>query len=230
MQAVSTTFALGAAVMALAAIAAAPPQANSVVPGELILEPPTLNALGLEWPLAGDANRNASVSVRYRKQGATAWREGLPLLRIGGEETKYLAVDFTAPHVFAGSIFDLEPGAAYEILLQIRDPDGVEGVAERRLEARTRPEPRPAADGRTFHVYPQGYQGERQQPAFNGLLAAFNMGASHSDWFNSFPPRVKPGDVILVHAGLSRTRASATAAASARCSTSPWRTTSISKG
>ncbi len=55
---------------------------------------------------------------------------------------------------------------------------------------------------RTYHVYPQGYQGERQQPAFNGLLGAFNLGASQSDWFNSYLPRVKPGDVILVHAGL----------------------------
>jgi hypothetical protein len=58
-----------------------------------------------------------------------------------------------------------------------------------------------ATDGRTFHVYPQGYQGERQQPAFTGLLAAFNLGASHSDWFNSYLPRVQPGDVVLVHAG-----------------------------
>jgi len=74
--------------------------------------------------------------------------------------------------------------------------------AERRVEARTRPEPRAATDGRTFHVYPQGYQGERQQPAFNGLLAAFNLGASQSDWFNAFGPRVEPGDVIQVHAGL----------------------------
>jgi hypothetical protein len=190
-----------AAVVGLLAHAAAPASARSA-PGEVIVEPPTLQALGLEWPLAGDANRNATVRVRYRKQGADAWREGLPLLRIGGEETKYLVVDFTAPHMFAGSIFDLEPGTDYEIALQISDPDGVDGNAQRRIQARTRPEPKAAPDGRIFHVYPQGYQGERQQPAFNGLLGAFNMGASHSDWFNSFPPRVQPGDVILVHAGL----------------------------
>jgi hypothetical protein len=104
--------------------------------------------------------------------------------------------------MFAGSVFDLEPDTSYEITLRLSDPDGVTGPAERRIEARTRREPRPATDGRTFHVYPQGYQGERQQPAFNGLLGAFNMGASQSDWFNSYPPRVQPGDVILVHAGL----------------------------
>jgi hypothetical protein len=193
---------LAASVAALAVSAAAPQGADRVVPGEVIVEPPTLQALGIEWPLSGDANRNASVSIRYRRKGTDAWREGLPLLRIGGEETKYLSLDFVSPSMFAGSLFDLEPGSHYEITLRIADPDGVEGTAERRIEAKTRAEPRPATDGRTFHVYPQGYQGERQQPAFNGLLSAFNLGASHSDWFNTYLPRVQPGDVILVHAGL----------------------------
>lgn len=157
---------------------------------------------GFEWPLSGDANRNASVSLRYRAKGTAAWHEGLPLLRIGGEETKYQAVDFIAPAMFAGSLFNLEPGTAYEITLKIADPDGVKGRAERHLEARTRAEPKPAVDGQTYHVYPQGYQGQKQQPAFNGLLAAFNTGSSATDWNNSFPPRVQPGDVILVHAGV----------------------------
>src|SRR5687768_2783900 len=116
-----------AGVVALAASAAAPQATNQVTPGEVIVEPPTLQALGFEWPLAGDANRNATASIRYRKKGTDAWREGLPLLRIGGEETKYLVVDFTAPPMFAGSLFDLEPGTAYEIALRIADPDGVAG-------------------------------------------------------------------------------------------------------
>jgi hypothetical protein len=202
MEIAGRALAMVSAVAAWAAFAAAPRSGDGVVPGEAVVEPPTLHALGIEWHLSGDDNRNATVSVRYRPVGSAAWREGLPLLRIGGEETKYLAVDHVAPPLFAGSLFDLQPGTAYEIALRMNDPDGVEGAAERMLQARTRPEPKPATDGRTFHVYPQGYQGERQQPAFNGLLAAFNMGASHSDWFNSFPPRVQPGDVILVHAGL----------------------------
>jgi hypothetical protein len=186
----------------LEASAAAPQAADRAAPGEIILEPATLQSLGIEWPLAGDANRNSTVSLRYRKKGTEAWHDGLPLLRIGGEQVKYLSVDFTAPNMFAGSVFNLDPGTAYEVTLRISDPDGVTGSAERRIEARTRPEPRPATGGATYHVYPQGYQGERQQPAFNGLLGAFNQGASHSDWFNSYLPRVKPGDVIVVHAGL----------------------------
>ncbi|MFO1504992.1 MAG: hypothetical protein U1F39_14460 [Steroidobacteraceae bacterium] len=202
MKTAGMAFAIGCLAWALAVPAAAPRANERAAPGEVIVEPPTLHALGLEWPLAGDANRNAAVSIRYRRKGATAWRDGLPPLRVGGEETRYLAVDFTAPPMFAGSLFNLEPDTTYEITLRITDPDGVTGKAERRVEARTRAEPQPAAGGRTFHVYPQGYQGERQQPAFNGLLAAYNQGASHSDWFNAYPPRVQPGDIILVHAGL----------------------------
>lgn len=202
MKTAATAAAMAAIVWSLTVLAATPPAANGVTPGEVIIEPPTLQSLGLEWPLAGDANRNATVTVKYRRKGTDAWRDGLPMLRIGGEETRYLAVDFTAPQMFAGSVFNLEPGTAYEITLKISDPDGVKGNAERRLEARTRPDPKPATGGSTYHVYPQGYQGQKQQPAFNGLLAAYNQGASHSDWFNSYLPRVKPGDVILVHGGL----------------------------
>ena len=41
-----------------------------------------------------------------------------------------------------------------------------------------------------------------QQPAFIGLMRAYNMGSSASDHDHTFPPRVQPGDMILVHAGL----------------------------
>ncbi len=50
-----------------AAAAAAAPTADASTPGEILLEPSTLQALGIEWPLAGDANRNATVSLRYRR-------------------------------------------------------------------------------------------------------------------------------------------------------------------
>ena len=60
----------------------------------------------------------------------------------------------------------------------------------------------PAAGGRVFHVYPIGWKGPMQQPAFIGLMRAYNMGSSASDHDHTFPPRVHPGDMILVHAGL----------------------------
>jgi len=173
-------------------------------PGAVVVEPPTLESLGYEWPLAGDANRNAAVRLDYRKVGTEAWRQGLSPLRVGGEEIRSRPFDVVVPPAFIGSVFDLEPGAEYELRLRLTDPDGVEGTAEQIVRARTRPEPQPATGGRVYHVYPREYKGERQEPAFNGLLAAYYTGSSHSDWANSFPPRVQPGDVILVHAGVYR--------------------------
>ncbi len=35
-------------------------------------------------------------------------------------------------------------------------------------------------------------------------MAAFYTRANGADWFNAYPPRVQPGDTILVHAGLYR--------------------------
>jgi hypothetical protein len=104
--------------------------------------------------------------------------------------------------MFAGSIFELEPGTAYECRFTMKDPDGVGGGAQKTVTVRTRTEPVPAAGGKTYHVYPPDYKGTKLQPAFTGLLAAYFTGSSASDNFNTFPARVQPGDTILVHAGL----------------------------
>ena len=43
---------------------------DRVTAGEASVEPPTLISLGIDWPIAGDDNRNASVAVEYRKSGS----------------------------------------------------------------------------------------------------------------------------------------------------------------
>ena len=58
---------------------------NSTRAGRFHVQHPTLLNLGFEWAIEGDANRNATVEVRFRQAGETAWRSALPLLRIGGE-------------------------------------------------------------------------------------------------------------------------------------------------
>ncbi|MGZ6011700.1 MAG: hypothetical protein ACXWK0_07680, partial [Caulobacteraceae bacterium] len=195
--------ALAAAALACA-LAAPALAANGVsVSAPPVIEPPTLISLGFEWPIQGDDNRNAKVEVSYRKAGETLWKPALPLLRIGGEAIRNGAsFDVVTPNMFAGSIFDLAEDTAYEVRLQLTDPDGATGQTEQILQARTRPEPRPAAGGAVYHVYPRDWKGPKQQPAFSSLLEAYNMGANGADFVNSFPPRVKPGDVILLHAGL----------------------------
>ena len=57
-----------------------PQSLNRVVPGELLVEPPTPINLGFDWFVSGDHNRNAVVNVAYRRQGDGEWRAGLPLL------------------------------------------------------------------------------------------------------------------------------------------------------
>jgi hypothetical protein len=169
---------------------------------EFYVEPPTLISLGFEWQIEGDGNHNASVAVSYRKKGGTAWKTGLPMLRLDHERLNENALQYITPNMFAGSIFDLEPATEYECRFVLSDPDGVEGKAENLVTVRTRAEPQPAAGGKTYHVYPADYKGQKQEPAFTGLLAAYYTGSSHSDNFNTYPPRVQPGDIILVHAGL----------------------------
>ncbi len=176
--------------------------ADKTVSKEFFTEPPTLISLGFEWQIDGDDNRNAAVAVYYRKKGDAAWKTGLPLFRLDHEHITENALLYTTPNMFAGSIFDLEPATEYECRFVLSDPDGIEGKKENIVTVRTRSEPKPAEGGKVYHVYPAEYKGQKQEPAFTGLLAAYFTGASHSDNFNTFPPRVQPGDMILVHAGL----------------------------
>ena len=182
----------------------------STAPGDFTIEPPTLLSLGFEWRITGDDNRNARVDVTYRKRGERQWKNGLPLLRLQHESVQGGAPrdggghfnNYVAPNMFAGSLLGLEPGTEYECRFVLADPDGVKGKAEKMVTARTRREPQPAAGGHVYHVYPFGYKGAKQEPAFTGLLAAYYLGSDQSDHANVMPPRVQPGDVILVHAGV----------------------------
>ena len=172
---------------------------NAVTAGEVVVERPTLICLGFEWDIQGDDNRNATVAVSYRPSGSPAWKEGMPLLRMGGEQI--FRAPYVVPHRFAGSIIDLEPDTEYEVRLTMADPDGVKGQAVQTTKVRTRREPRAADGGRVLHVYPPGWKGPKQEPSYTGLMAAY-FGAGTGDWNVVYQRKVDPGDVILVHAGL----------------------------
>jgi hypothetical protein len=189
--------------------------ANAVTADAFTVERPTLLSLGFEWRIGGDDNRNAVVAVSYRKKGESTWQTGLPMLRIGGERvTGYPAgpsrygvratsiYDYTAPNMFAGSVLNLQPDTEYECRFVLTDPDGASGTLEQNVTVRTRKAPAPAAGGRVYHVYPSGYKGAVQEPAFYSLMGAYYLGADESDHSIAYPPRVQPGDTILVHAGI----------------------------
>lgn len=197
---------LAVAVAAWRVAPAAAQDANRVTPGELVVDHPTLINLGFEWLVDGDSNRNASVEVSYRKQGDQPWRPALPLLRLHGEQTwSRNTWNLVAPNMFAGSILDLEPDTAYEARFVMTDPDGVAGPAgnaTKTVTVRTRPEPKPAETGKTYHVYPTKWQGPKIEPAFEGIMCAYNYYCGAGDTAPGGRPRVKPGDTVLVHAGI----------------------------
>jgi len=179
---------------------------NQVKPGKFVVEPPTLISLGFEWYIEGDKNRDAAVDVSYREKGEDSWHKALPLFRVQNEESIAglfcNSIDYIAPNLFAGSIFDLKPDTEYECMFHMSDPDGVDGDSKKVVTVRTRFEPKPCETGQIYHVYPFGYTGEKQEPAFPNLMAAYYMGWCEADWWNVAPPRVQPGDTIVVHAGI----------------------------
>jgi hypothetical protein len=181
-------------------------ETTRVSPRNFIVEPPTLTSLGFEWYISGDKNRNAAVDVQYREKGKDSWQKALPMLRIQNEESiaQFLSnsIDYIAPNLFAGSIFDLKPDTVYECLFHISDPDGVVGDPEKVVTIKTRFEPKPCKTGKVYHVYPFDYTGQKEGPAFPNLMAAYYTGWCEADWWNVAPPRVQPGDTIMVHAGV----------------------------
>jgi len=132
----------------------------------------------------------------------------LPLLRLQGERIyqNQGVFDVVSPNMFAGSILDLEPDTAYEARFVMSDPDGFLGqngkTVTKTVTVRTRPEPKPFAGGRVFHVYPTAYKGAKIEPAFDAVMCAYNYYCGGGDTVTAGRPRVKPGDIILVHAGL----------------------------
>jgi hypothetical protein len=176
---------------------------NATEAGRFHVEHPTLLNLGFEWPIKGDANRNAMVSVQYRATGETAWKQAMPLLRIGGESVyrRRENFEYTVPDGFAGSIFNLQPGTEYECRFELKDPDGATGQVNHTVKVKTRTEPKPYVGGRTLHVYPPDYKGPKQEPAFDSILQAY-YGSGLGDWSVMWERRAKPGDTILLHVGL----------------------------
>lgn len=120
----------------------APPTPGAAIAvGQIEVDPPTLETIGVALPItSGDNNYNARVLVSYRRQGETTWIPALPLIRVRPEMlSDEEPPPFQVSEQFAGSVFDLQPDTSYEVLLEVRDPDG--GDTTRTAVVRTRPVP-----------------------------------------------------------------------------------------
>ncbi len=162
---------------------------NASVPLEVFKELPTLRCLGVRWPLLGDANKNAQISLSYRKVGTEKWKVGYPLFRSYPDPHPDNPTPFSRVEggwMFAGSVLDLTPETEYEVKLNLKDPDG--GEAERTVKMKTIGEPKQPEGMRERHVIPGtgGGTGTAEDP-IKGLDAA-NAAA-------------EPGDLFLLHKG-----------------------------
>ena len=70
----------------------------------------------------------------------------------------------------------------------------------------------PAAGGDVYHVYPPGFKGAKIEPAFEGLMCAYNLTCAGTDWATAGRPRVKAGR----HHPRARRRSTSTTATSTR--------------
>lgn len=125
---------------------------DSSIPGVLTEELPTLRCLGVRWAVAGDANRNAAISVQYRQQGEPRWLHGMDLLRVESSalrETRHPAEGET---LFAGSILGLRENTAYEVRFALADPDG--GGEKRTRVMTTWTTPRTSTNANRISVSP----------------------------------------------------------------------------
>jgi len=148
----------------------------ATTPGAVTTPSPTTQGIAIEWAISGDDNANGVVTVRFREQGATAWRTGMPLLRVpAGKNTSgtFGSGGGQWGNKHAGSLFDLDPGKTYEIELTLADPDG--GSMTTTTTATTRPIPAAAVNATTKNVTPA---------SFTAALAG-----------------AQPGDILLLGAG-----------------------------
>lgn len=144
-------------------------------------------SIGVEWDLAGDTDHDATCSAQYRIEGRDGWLEAMPLLRVdyaGWYDKNNAERPF---NMLAGSILFLEPGAAYEVRLVLRDPDAAAEV-ERVERVRTKPWPafRPVRTLQVKAGHGDGGDGSKENP-FQGLKTALKA--------------AKPGDLFLLQGG-----------------------------
>lgn len=139
-----------------------------------------LETAGVTATITGDADRDATATLEWRRTGEPAFRAAHPLVRVD------------ATHL-VGSLFNLAPATAYEVRVTLADPDGVSGNAVRTAAVSTRADTLVEPTLRTLYVSPSGANGN------NGLTpgAAVQTIQRAADL-------AQAGDVVRVAPGVYR--------------------------
>jgi hypothetical protein len=153
------------------------PQTNEIIPKRFIIDPPTIENLGFRWYIGGDSNRNASVTVAFRKKCQKLWKNALPMLRVHHEVANQRYGPYRTGNLFAGSVLFLEPATTYEVRFTMSDPDGGSPPEPKIVTVTTRAEPKAYEGGRMIEATTE-----------KGLMVAFEQ--------------AKPGDLILLQVGV----------------------------
>ena len=163
---------LGSAAAASVGVSRSPADAaagDAVVPGAIQVAA-TFENIGVYWPIGGDADRNASMTIRYRASGEVTWRDGAPAMK--AEPTTIVDGAPLGLHHLAASALLLQPGTAYDVQATITDPDGG-GLTSPVTTVATRVEPQANPAGRVRLVVPGGGGGDGSASnPFQGLPAA----------------------------------------------------------
>lgn len=162
------------------------PGGDAALAGPFTMDPPTFVCLGAKWIVRDDDNSNARIEVEYRKAGGK-WVRGPDMFRVESAAVPEPERPKPGERLYAGSILDLHPDTSYHLRFKLKDPDGGNLTVETSM--RTRVLPHSHGPGRILHVAPgtSGGAGSKSDP-FHGLATA--------------DAAAKPGDTILVHAGL----------------------------
>ncbi len=137
-----------------------------------------LHAGGVVAVVNGDTNTNATVALEWRPVSGS-FRAGHPLVRIDATR-------------FVGSVFDLQPGSAYEVRVTLSDPDGVTGAPALTQTLATRAEALAPPTLATLYVAPNGND---SNPGTMALpLLTIQEAADRS----------QPGTLVLIQPGVYR--------------------------
>jgi hypothetical protein len=137
-------------------------------------------AAGVVATISGDTDRDAVLSLAWRTGGGS-FVAAHPLVRIG-------------PTTFAGSLFWLAPGTAYEVRVTLADPDGVAGSPQAAAFS-TRSEAFAEPTQRTLYV------------ATTGSDAPGNLGTNLGSPLRTIQRAAnlaQPGDLVSIAPGVYR--------------------------